>query len=54
MKAELIKCEMCAFEHTTYDFFKADESDFYIIEYEFRLGGKKSNKKYSLMRKGLS
>lgn len=52
MKAELIKCELCCFDHATYDFFEADESDYYIIEYEFRLGGDKPSKIYSLMRKG--
>ena len=52
MKAELKKCDLCCFDHATYDFFEADESDFYIIEYEFRLGGGKSKKIYSLMRKG--
>lgn len=52
MKAELIKCNLCCFDHSAYDFFETDESDYYIIEYEFRLGGGKSNKIYSLMSKG--
>ena len=52
MKAELKKCDLCCFDHATYDFFEADESDYYIIEYEFRLGGGKLKKIYSLMRKG--
>lgn len=52
MKVELIKCDLCCFEHATYDFFKADSSDYYIVEYEFRYDGNETTKTYGLMRKG--
>ena len=51
-KIKLKKCNLCCFERATYDVFEADSSDYYIIEYEFRLGGYESNKIYSLMSKG--
>ena len=51
-KIKLKKCNLCCFERATYDVFEADSSDYYIIEYEFRLGVDKPNKIYSLMSKG--
>ena len=51
-KVKLKKCNLCCFEHATYDVFEADGSDYYIIEYEVRFGKDKSNKTYSLMSKG--
>ena len=52
MKAELIKCDLCCYDYSTYDVFKADNSDYYIVEYEFRFDEGKSNKVYNLMIKG--
>ena len=54
MKAKLIKCDLCCFDYATYDFFEADESDYYIVEYEFRQsdGEGTTDKVYNLMRKG--
>lgn len=51
-KIKLKKCNLCCYEHTTYDVFKADNSDHYIVEYEFKFPEKTSNKIYSLMSKG--
>lgn len=51
VKVKLKKCDLCCFEYSTYDVFEADSSDYYIIEYEFRWLGEKSNKIYSLMSK---
>ena len=53
MKIKLIKCDLNCYEKSTYDFFKNDNSDAYIIAYRF--GHTKSEQTkpiYALMSKG--
>ena len=52
MKIQLTKCDLCCMEHTTYEFFKKDETDRYIVSYEFRMGNTKTPPKYEIMSKG--
>lgn len=52
MKITLKKCDLCCYEHSTYDFFKEDDADYYIVSYEFRIGETKTATKYELMIKG--
>lgn len=54
MEVNLIKCNLNCYEKSTYDFFRNDNSDMYIIAYQFNNNNGKEPAKpiYALMSKG--
>lgn len=53
MNIDLIKCKLSCYEKSTYEFFKNDNSNTYVIAYQFKDDNKFQTKSiYALMTKG--